>query len=235
VEAQQSRFDLYANNYTDVVDRTITASGEKYDFFVELRIGLMLDRLRRDDPEFVPGFILDYGCGVGATGEVMRRLMPGVAILGIDESVESIRAARGRCLADAIFDVSGLDGSIPLPDMSIDLVYMNGSMHHICVDRRAAVMRELKRVLTPGGNLFVFENNPYNPLTRRAMAMNPFDAGCKKICKRELQGLGESAGFIVIEAWYYFFFPNCLSGLRRFDNKLKYLPFGGQYCVWFSA
>lgn len=230
-----SRFDVYANDYREVVNRTITSTGEEYEYFVELRVGLMFDRLRRYVPDFMPHTVLDFGCGVGATEVSIKKRFPLGDLWGIDESVESIRHAEARGIQGAYFDVVKSDGSIPLPDRSMSLIYMNGTMHHIPVEKRPFIMGELKRVLKPGGHMFVFENNPYNPLTRRAMMLNPFDKGCKKVSKGELMRLGRRVGLSVVEGWYYFFFPSFLKLLRQYDDRLRFLPFGGQHCVWFQG
>jgi SAM-dependent methyltransferase len=229
---QISRFDGYADDYRQVINKTITASGEEYEYFVELRVGLMFDRIYRDVSGSKPDNILDFGCGNGATEEYIRKYIPNGTLWGVDESVECIRVAKERNIRTAVFNVVNPDGSIPLPDNSISLAYMNGTMHHVDPEKRLSAFKELRRVLMPGGNLFVFENNPYNPLTRRAMSLNPFDKGVILDTKKMMERRGDSAGLIIVEGWYYFFFPSFMKTLRRYDDKLRFLPFGGQYCVW---
>ena len=236
-ESNSSRattFDAYANDYREVVNKTITSSGEEYEYFVELRVNLMFDRLNRYVPDFNPNPLLDYGCGTGATEASIKKRFPDGLIWGIDESIESIRVAESRGVYGTFYNVVMPDGSIPLADKSVGLIYMNGTVHHVAPEKRLDVISEVQRVLKPGGYLFVFENNPYNPLTRRAMSLNPFDKGCSIVSKKEVEELGRAAGLRVVESWYYFFFPNFLKALRPHDDKLRFLPFGGQYCVWFQ-
>ena len=45
-------------------------------------------------------------------------------------------------------------------------------------------LRELARVVVPGGRVFVFEHNPYNPVTKRIFERAPIDRGCHMIKPR---------------------------------------------------
>ncbi len=56
---------------------------------------------------------------------------------------------------------------LPFPDESFDFVYSIGVLHHLPSppDQDAAV-REVARILKPGGRLLVHESNPRNPLFR---------------------------------------------------------------------
>ena len=84
-------------------------------------------------------------------------------------------------------------------------------------------------MLRPGGSLFVFEHNPFNPLTVRVVNTCPFDANAHLIrgslMKRRLLG----AGFASAKIRYRVFFPHFLRWLRPLEGALAWLPLGGQY------
>jgi len=224
-------FDPYAGQYRDIINASVKASGESFEHFIALRVGLLCRRVQRRPPPGGVSAVLDFGCGTGSTELFLQRAFPQARLVGVDPSAESIRLARVAA-PDAEF-IATVATHLPLADQSFDLVYSNGTFHHIPPDQRAAHLAELFRVLRPGGYLFIYENNPYNPLTLRAMKVNPFDADACPIKLHELARLGAAAGFAALEGWYYFFFPRSLRLLRPVEPWLRWLPLGGQYGTWF--
>ena len=92
-------------------------------------------------------------------------------------------------------------------------------------------MRELRRVLAPGGALFVFEHNPYNPLTVRVVRHVPFDEGVVLLRPHDTIRLMREAGFTTTRASFYFFFPGFLRALRPLEQAMSRIPLGAQYFV----
>jgi SAM-dependent methyltransferase len=90
--------------------------------------------------------ILDVGAGTGATSLALRRFG---RVLGIDLSPEAMEIARDRGLTVARMDATAL----ALPDASFDVVVALDVLEHLEDD--AACVRELVRVLRPGGVLLV--------------------------------------------------------------------------------
>lgn len=226
-----NEFDSYTRHYRRIINEVSRISGENYEFFIRLRVSLMKYRLTKTDA--YPGVrrILDFGCGIGATSEILEAAFPQATIMGVDSSEESIIEARSLGLRRTEF-IYGGDGVLPLAENSIDVVYSNGVFHHIIPESRTAALRKLYNVVRPNGHIFIFENNPANPLMMRAMAKNPFDANAQTIFPRELSSLIEDCGFRILQTPYYFLFPHCLRFLRWSEPMFERLPLGAQYFVW---
>jgi SAM-dependent methyltransferase len=225
-----SEFDQYVKDYKDIIERGAALTGESFEYFIELRVGLFARELEQAGGPF-PSRILDFGCGIGATEKVLRERFPAASIDGVDSSAESIKAAGELALTNVNFHFSDA-APLPFADGTFDLVYSNGTFHHIDHGQHAAVFAELRRVLRPGGHIFVFENNPLNPLMVRGMRQNPFDAGTKMLFPWGLRRRIRRANFAARAPKFYVFFPKQLKSLRWSERYLRSVPVGAQYYVW---
>jgi len=226
-----TEFDKYVNDYKDIINRVSGASGERYEFFIELRTGLMKSRLKATTLDLAHLKILDVGCGIGVTEYFIQCNFPDAEITGVDNSEESIAAANSLHLRNSRFVVSS-STNLPFEDGWFDLIYSNGTMHHIPHEQHPGVLGEMYRVLKPGGSIFLFENNPFNPLMMRAMRQNPFDADAKVVYPGRLAETAKAARFGINGVYYYFFYPHMLQFLRWTEKYLSWLPLGAQYFLW---
>jgi 2-polyprenyl-3-methyl-5-hydroxy-6-metoxy-1,4-benzoquinol methylase len=104
-----------------------------------------------------PGRLLEVGCAGGWLLEHARRR--GWSVRGVEVSEEGVRHARGLGLEVVHGDLV----AARLPDASADLVYMGDVLEH--VPDCAAVLREVRRVLVPGGHLYL-----RGPITTHSLA-----------------------------------------------------------------
>lgn len=108
--------------------------------------------------------VLDVATGTGLiAAELLAR--GGCSVVGIDQSAEMLGAARARFSALATMDDGERSGgveliqaeaeSLPFPDQSFDAVTFTYLLRY--VDDPRATMRELARVLRPGGRIASLE------------------------------------------------------------------------------
>ena len=98
------------------------------------------------------GSILDFGCGCG---RVMRRWSTlDAALHGCDYNRKSIAWCRQH-LPFARFEVNELNPPLPYADGLFDLVYALSVFTHLPESSLVAWMREMGRVLKPGGSLII--------------------------------------------------------------------------------
>jgi ubiquinone/menaquinone biosynthesis C-methylase UbiE len=104
--------------------------------------------------------VLDVGCGSGSLALVAKHLVgPAGSVHGIDASDAMIGRARRKAKkarADVTFE-SALAQSLPIPDARFDVVLSTVMLHHLPRKARHESVREMRRVLKPGGRLLVVE------------------------------------------------------------------------------
>jgi ubiquinone/menaquinone biosynthesis C-methylase UbiE len=231
IKMAETDFDKYVDDYRDIINKVSSISGEQFEYFIQLRLSLMSERIGQKYSRSEPIRILDFGCGTGTTEKYLREFFPGALVYALDSSVESIYAAQEMCLGDVTF-IHAEGNKLPFQDEYFDLVYSNGTYHHIQAAHQMNYIGEMFRVCRCGGDLFVFENNPLNPLMMRAMRKNPFDAGAIALYPHLLRKMAIRAGFACNEISYYFFFPRFLCYLRFLEKWLRRVPLGAQYFLW---
>jgi SAM-dependent methyltransferase len=96
----------------------------------------------------IQGRILENGCGVGM---YMEHLSPfGGQVIGLEYDLE--RAAEAHANSPHIFNAAG--EHIPAPPGTFDLILSHEVIEHVQDDR--AAIREMVRVLQPGGRITLF-------------------------------------------------------------------------------
>src|SRR5207253_2508017 len=130
-------------------------------------IAVTYDRGRDHGPEFVNlwmnvvsshvkdqriKMILDLGCGTGRFSEALAVRFD-AEVIGIDPSKKMLERARGKQHDRRIRYELGRGESIPVPDNSVDLIFMSMIFHHL--DNPMLAVRGCRRVLRDRATAFL--------------------------------------------------------------------------------
>jgi SAM-dependent methyltransferase len=107
-----------------------------------------LDMIRIAAGERLAGRVLEDGCGVGMYVDKLSAL--GATVIGLEYDRE--RAAEARTRSPRIVNAAG--EFIPLPASTFDLILSHEVIEHVQDDH--AAVREMIRVLRPGGRIVLF-------------------------------------------------------------------------------
>jgi trans-aconitate methyltransferase len=222
-------FDEFVDDYEDACGRGLALSGESRDYFAQQRIAITR---RLCEPLTRPRTLLDFGCGLGHSTPYFAELFPDAVLVGVDTSTGAIHRAQQLYGSQrASFTTAVRD----VPAASIELVYSNGTFHHIEPADREEVVQAIRATLKPGGLFALWENNPWNPGTQLVMRRIPFDRDAQKLSFRTAVRLVSTSAFRIRSVTSHFYFPSWLATLRKFERSLEPIPLGAQYCVLAEA
>ncbi len=103
--------------------------------------------------------VLDVGCGTGSLVVLIKRLHPDVDVVGLDPDPKALARARRKAEREAVsirLD-RGFSDELPYPAASFDLVFSSLMFHHLATEERGPTLREIRRVLKPGGFLHLLD------------------------------------------------------------------------------
>lgn len=105
------------------------------------------------------GRILDAGTGPGRLPQAIATALPQVTVDGVDLAPDMIEYARQAAtdagLADRLAFTVGDVARLPFPDQTFDLIVSSISQHHW--EDVEGALRDLHRVLRPGGRLWIYD------------------------------------------------------------------------------
>jgi ubiquinone/menaquinone biosynthesis C-methylase UbiE len=103
--------------------------------------------------------VLEIGCGTGNLALLVKRMRPQVEVVGLDPDPKALaRAARKARRAGLPLELDrGFADELPYPAGSFDRVLSSLMFHHLQADLRRASLRQVLRVLRPGGSLHLMD------------------------------------------------------------------------------
>jgi SAM-dependent methyltransferase len=224
VPNEPATFEEFAQDYESLLhDPLRRCFAADSGYFIAQKCRALLRRLDRGAEPGARQRVLDVGCGQGASFPFLQ----GHMVVGADVSREMLLTAvqRGPVVTQEAC-------RLPFQSAAFDAAFAFCVYHHIPEAERLSHLREVSRVVRPGGWVFAFEHNGLNPVTRLVFKRAPIDRGCELIPRRRLQRLLADAGLQDVTHGYVMFVPEFLSRIAGpIEPYLEWLPLGGQYYV----
>jgi ubiquinone/menaquinone biosynthesis C-methylase UbiE len=149
-----------------------------YDPVVKLFGG---DRVRRrllDEARIRAGHdVLDIGCGTGTLVALAKRLYPDARVVGLDPDPKALVRAQRKAANQGLsirLD-QGYSDRLPYDDASFDRVLSSMMFHHLTAEEKQPTLREVRRVLRPGGSLHLVDFG--GPGEGHGLLLNHFHRG----------------------------------------------------------
>lgn len=229
----KAEFDHFADDYDNLLKKSITASGFEPTYFDEHKIKTVYDDyILNEKIDNKKLQILNFGCGVGKSEMFINKYFTNCSICSVDVSEKSINAAKEKNEQFNNINYIKFDNVEDLQLKSMfDIIFVANVFHHIPEELHLTTLKYLRSFLSPEGHLYVFEHNPKNPLTRKVFATCEFDVGCKMINSALFIEMCTNSGYNLIIRRYILFFPKFLSFLSSLEKYLKWCPAGAQYYI----
>lgn len=218
-------FDRYTHTYRDHVAGAMRLRGRGSDFFLAAKGDHLLNLLGDLLEGTATPRILDVGCGIG----LLEMHLAGARahFIGVDVAMDAVRAAT-KAAPEASF--AAYDGrQLPFPEGIFDAAVAVCVLHHVEPSHWLAVIREMTRVVRPGGVVAVYEHNPWNPATRVVVSRCEFDRDATLLPAPTVMHLLRDAGLENPRRRFLFFFPWMKRVWRTIESYLGWLPLGAQY------
>lgn len=157
--------------------------------------------------------ILDVASGTGTLSRAIGRALPGAQVQGVDGDAEMVKRARHLAVEQgvAVTYAQGLAQALPYDNASFDVVTACLLFHHLTLDNKRSALREISRVLRPGGMLLLSDwGKPHNWLSQVAfLAVRCLDGfgTTRENVEGRLPAVVEEAGFVNVRIASEFMAP----------------------------
>ena len=101
--------------------------------------------------------ILDLGCGTATLTLLIKQTHPETQVTGLDGDSKALEIARDKVVRSglAVTLKEGMAFNLPYPDNSFDRIFSSLLFHHLTREAKERTLKEVYRVLRPGGELHV--------------------------------------------------------------------------------
>jgi 2-polyprenyl-3-methyl-5-hydroxy-6-metoxy-1,4-benzoquinol methylase len=221
-QSNREIFNKYSNSYEKVTQKKLNFFNKSREYFDSYKVKTIKENLGNNIES-----ILDYGSGIGLATKFFLDFFPAARIYAYDISDESI-----KILKESYPNINTNQKEIF--NRKFDLITCFGVFHHINKEERLKYLKLISNMLKDTGKLFIFEHNPYNPVTRHIVSNCPYDENVELISMKEFISYAKKEKLLVCNKGYTLFFPERLKYFRKFEKKIRWLPLGGQYYLEFK-
>lgn len=220
-------FDAYDETYDNAVNRAVSFTRMDVDLFTRIKAEYIREICEAHFGDCKQLSVLDIGCGIGNIHKILGHTFGTLHGVDVSSACISKAASRFSHLSYCVYD--GI--RLPFEDNSFDMAYTVCVMHHVPPVQWPHFARSMLRVVRPGGVALVFEHNPRNPLTMRAVNSCPFDKDAVLLQSSQVEKLLLETGFQDSATRFIIAVPAVSALLRKIDRVFSRLPLGAQYYV----
>jgi len=204
-------FDNYAHNYDQILQKQHKSFGD-ISYYSEYKVRILtkfFDSNKKMN-------ILEYGCGIGRNLKYFKKYFPNSSLYATDISKESLSIAEKEYADVNFFELENVSKYCNF----FDLIFIAGVYHHILPEDRMQATNTIYNLCKAGGNIVVFEHNPFNPLTKKMVRECEFDADAVLLSKSETIDIFERVDLSIVKSGYTLFIPSKLKELSIVANML---------------
>jgi 2-polyprenyl-3-methyl-5-hydroxy-6-metoxy-1,4-benzoquinol methylase len=218
-------FDTYGKEYQEVVQASIDFSGLSYEFFTIAKADILREVVAARFGADAKPSALDVGCGIGVLHRYIRDRFAGLTAVDVSTA----------CLEQAARANSGVEyrayagAELPFATGAFDFAFAICVLHHVPPADWLGFIREMARVIRPGGTVCIIEHNPLNPLTQLSVRRCEFDRDAVLLPAWRTGKLMTNAGLHTVESRYFLLLPSAAAPARAIERRLARLPLGAQY------
>lgn len=229
-ETVVAEFENYAPAYSVLLEDPVRDRFIRDPLYFHRRKWILIEKLlKRRGLSSQTLTWLDVGCGRGEllalAGDKFERA------IGCDPSC-------GMLPSDPPFQVYEQPSltELPFKDRSVDFVTAVCVLHHVPRTNRQILMKEIRRVLSPGGLCCIIEHNPWNPVTQTIVKRCPIDVDAELQSAFATRRLLQICGFTPVQTEYFLYLPEpVFQKFAATEMLLSRVPLGGQYGVLAQA
>lgn len=113
--------------------------------------------------------VLDLGCGTATLTLIIKQSFPNTEVTGLDGDPKALGIAKEKISRSGLNITldEGMAFDLPYPDNSFDRVFSGLLFHHLTREDKERTLKEVYRVLRPGGELHVADWGKANSVKMR--------------------------------------------------------------------
>lgn len=233
MKEQSISFDKMANKYKEMVEDGLKGTGFDINYITEYKIKDLKKEISfyLKDKENLN--ILDYGCGIGLSTPFLEKEFPNSTFCACDISEKSVEKAieTNKNLKTKYAVCNGKE--LPFSE-KFDVIFLGNVVRHIPRENQKETLKILKNSLTENGIIFMYEFNPFNPVTLFFYLIEDYryDPNVKIMTPFYTKNLFKAIGFKSVKTRYSYFIPNNFKKILFLEKYLRSIPIGANYyCV----
>ncbi len=164
------------------------------------------------------GRVLDVGCGAGAWAVIFAKRYK--AVIGIEQSLLMVKAARERVTCLPNVEIFEGDGRNDLPEGSFDMIFLGGLCMYLNDIDVVALLNSLKSRLGEGGSIILRESTVRQGVS---LAKGEYQAVYRSVSL--YHQLFEDAGPFSVEVRRNYGYTSMVTAEELVDLRRRWLPF----------